>query len=138
SGASMDIAQVTQLARTMILEWGMSPRLGFVRYTGADTRDMYLKDRDFSEETARLIDEEIKRLVDEAYAEAERMLDEHWEKVVAVAEALIRYETLSADEVHRIIRGEKISRPTVADLLASGPRPKSGSRTLADAAQGAI
>jgi cell division protease FtsH len=117
SGASQDIAQTTQLARTMVLEWGMSPKLGFVRYSPMDSREMYLPERDYSDSTARVIDEEIRRIVDEAYADATSMLTEHWEKVEAVAEALLRYETLSADDVHKVMRGEELGRPTIADLL---------------------
>jgi cell division protease FtsH len=119
SGASQDISQVTQLARLMILDWGMSPKLGFVRYSGSDTREMFLPEREFSEDTARIIDEEIRRMVDEAYASAERLLSDNWEKVVAVAEALLKYENLTADEVHQIMRGEPLGKPTIADLLTS-------------------
>ncbi|MEO1511295.1 MAG: cell division protein FtsH, partial [Planctomycetota bacterium] len=126
SGAAMDIQQVTQFARTMVTEWGMSKRLGFVRYAGSDTRESFMPDRDFSDETARLIDEEVRRLVDEAYADAERQLAEHWDAVDRVAGALLKYETLTADEVHKIIRGEPLDRPTVADLLASPPKPTGG------------
>ncbi|MBX3386238.1 MAG: ATP-dependent zinc metalloprotease FtsH [Phycisphaeraceae bacterium] len=119
SGASADISQATQIARTMVLEWGMSPKLGFIRYTGADTREMYLPEKDYSQETARVIDEEIRRIVDEAYRDADRILTANWEKVVAVADALVKHETLSADEVFRLVRGETLTRPTVADLLAA-------------------
>ena len=105
SGASMDIAQVTAIARAMILEWGMSPRLGFVRYAGNDTRESFLPEKDYSDETAHLIDEEVRRIVDEAYGDAKRLLDENWDKVVAVAEALLKYETLSAEEVQSLETG---------------------------------
>ncbi|MBL8876433.1 MAG: ATP-dependent zinc metalloprotease FtsH [Phycisphaerae bacterium] len=117
SGASMDITQVTSLARTMIVEWGMSRKLGFVRYAGMDTREMYMAEKGYSEETAKQIDEEVRRFVDEAYADAQRLLEENWDKVVRVADALIKYETLSADDVHRLMRGEELAKPTVADLL---------------------
>lgn len=119
SGASMDIAQVTSIARSMILEWGMSSRLGFVRYAGADTREMVLPEKDYSDETARLIDEEVRRIVDEAFAEAKSLLEANWEKVVAVAEALLKYETLGVDEVRKLMRGEALGKPTVSDLLAA-------------------
>ncbi len=121
SGASSDIQQVTNLARAMILEWGMSPRLGFVNYAGQDDASGYIPDKDYSDETARIIDEETKRLVDEAYSHAESMLTDNWDKVEAVAEALLKYENLSADEVHSIMRGEPIGRSTVAELLAAEP-----------------
>ena len=134
SGASGDISQVTQIARAMVLDWGMSQKLGFVRYSGADTREMFLPEKDYSDETARIIDEEIKRIVDEAYRDAERLIEANWDKVVAVAEALIKHETLSADEVFRLVRGEQLSKPSISDLLAaeakrdSAPsKPASGS-----------
>ena len=120
SGAAQDIAQVTQFARTMITEWGMSDRLGFVRYAGADQREMFMSEREFSDETARIIDEETRRLVDDAYAEANRLFKEHWDAAERVAEALIKHETLTADEVHALIRGESIGRTTVSDLLVGG------------------
>ncbi len=122
SGASGDISQVTRMARTMIEEWGMSDRLGFIRYTGSDTRETYLPEKDFSDETARLIDEEVRRLVDTAYRDAEKLLLDNWEKVEVVAQALLRYETLSADEVHRLMRGELLDKPTVGELLAAEAR----------------
>ena len=130
SGASQDIGQITQLARMMVLEWGMSPKLGFVKYTGEDTREAYLPDKDYSDETAREIDHEVRRLVDEAYRDADRMLGENWDKVEAVALALLKYETLTADEVHKIIRGESLDKPTVADLLkADRPAKKAAPAT---------
>lgn len=117
SGAAMDIQQATQFARHMILEWGMSERLGFVRYGGAEKSEMFIAEREYSDETARIIDEEIKRLIDEAYSDAQRLLEEKWEAVVAVAEALLKYETLQGEEVHRLLRGERLDKPTVAELL---------------------
>ena len=124
SGASMDIAQVTRLARTMVLEWGMSPKLGFVRYTGEDTREFFAPDKDYSPETAHLIDEEVRRLVDEAFTDARRLLDSNWDKVVAVAEALLKYETLSGDDVERLMAGQELIKPTVGDLLRAEARRK--------------
>src|SRR5690606_2786795 len=62
SGASQDIRQITAIARAMVLEWGMSPKLGFINYAGADTREMYQPEKDYSEETARLIDRKSTRL----------------------------------------------------------------------------
>lgn len=122
SGAVADISMVTRSARAMIEEWGMSPRLGFVRYAGEDTRNAFIPEKGYSDETAKIIDEETKRLADEAYAEAERLLTENWEKVVAVAEALIKHETLDASEVHRLMRGETLGKPSISDLLAAEAR----------------
>lgn len=124
SGASSDIQQVTQIARTMVLEWGMSDRLGFVRYTGSDTRESFVADRDYSDETAQIIDEEIKRLTDEAYADAKQVLKDNWDKVEAVAQALLIHETLMAEEINALMRGEQLSKPTVSQLLAAEAKKK--------------
>tara|TARA_R110000737_G_scaffold2923_18_gene9934 strand:- start:17699 stop:19795 length:2097 start_codon:yes stop_codon:yes gene_type:complete len=129
SGASSDIQQVTRLARAMILEWGMSPRLGFVNYHGQDSAEGYIPDKDYSDETAKIIDEETKRIVDESYAHAESMIDDNWDKVEAVAQALLKYENMTAEEVHSIMRGEPIGRSTVAELLAAEtPAPSSNGK----------
>ena len=136
SGAAMDIQQATQFARHMILEWGMSERLGFVHYGGGESRDVFMAEREYSDDTARIIDEEIKRLIDEAYADAERLLGKEWDKVAAVAEALLKYETLQGEEVQRLIRGERLDKPTVAELLeaeaAKPVEPKTPAKVAKD------
>src|SRR5204862_7457218 len=75
SGAAMDIQMGNQYARHMILEWGMSEKLGFVNYAGSDTRETFIPEKDYSDETARIIDEEVKALIDQAYADAQLLLD---------------------------------------------------------------
>ncbi len=115
----MDITQVTSIAKKMVLEWGMSEKLGFIRYEGRDTREAFIADKDYSDQTARLIDEEIRRLADEAYAEAQRILDQNWEKVVAVAEALLKHETLSYEDVDKLMKGQTLSKPSVSEMLAA-------------------
>jgi len=119
SGAASDISQVTRIARTMVTEWGMSDRLGFIRYAGQDKQETFVAERDYSDETARVVDEEVRRLVDESYTRAETTLKEKWEQVEAVAEALLRHETLNADDVQRLMQGEELAKPTVSDLLAA-------------------
>jgi cell division protease FtsH len=124
SGAAMDIQMATQYARHMVLEWGMSEKLGFVNYSGSDTREIMIPEKDYSDETARIIDEEVKRLIDEAYVDARGMIDQSWDKVTATAEALLKYETLSGDDIGRIMRGEQLGKPTVAELLKRETGPK--------------
>jgi cell division protease FtsH len=121
SGASMDIKMVTTYARAMVLEWGMSEKLGFVRYAGDDSRESFLPEKDYSDDTARMIDEEVRRMADAAYADAKAMVESNWDKITAVAEALLRLETLQREEVERLMRGEQVERPTVAQMLASKP-----------------
>ncbi|TVQ79691.1 MAG: ATP-dependent zinc metalloprotease FtsH [Phycisphaeraceae bacterium] len=118
SGAAQDIQQLTMMARAMVLEWGMSDRLGFVRYAGSDTREAMMRERDYSDGTAEVIDQEIRRYAEDAYSDAERILNENWDKVVAVAEALLKHETLTAEEVDTLMRGEALNKPSVSDLLA--------------------
>lgn len=91
--------------------------------------------KDYSPETARIIDEETRRIIDEAYTNAQQLLTDNWDKVVAVAEALLKYETLLRDDVDRLMRGESIGKPTVADLLAneaSSPKPATLGGKLAE------
>jgi cell division protease FtsH len=122
SGAAMDIQMATKFARHMILEWGMSDKLGFVNYAGADTREMFIPEKDYSDVTARMIDEETKRMIDEAFSDAQRLLDQNWDKCAAIAEALLKYETLQGEDIKRLMRGERLGKPTVSELLeaASG------------------
>jgi cell division protease FtsH len=132
SGAGMDIQMVTQLARAMVLEWGMSEKLGFVRYAPVDDRESYVPEKDYSDSTAKLIDEEVRRFADEAYRDAERTLESNWDKVAAVAEALLKHETLTADEVSKLMQGQTIDKPTVSDLLAAEAAKSRGNRTSED------
>jgi len=120
SGASSDIRQVTEIVRRMVIEWGMSDKVGFV-YHGEEGRTAYLLGlpggREYSEQTAQMIDAEIKRLVDTAFEETRRLMEANRDKLDAIAKALLKYETLDGQDVHKIIRGEPLDRPSVADLL---------------------
>ncbi len=120
SGAAADIKQATALARQMVTQWGMSEKLGFI-YAGDEPLSQRVElglTKEYSERTSELIDEEVKRLVDEAYADTRRILEKNRDKLEALAQALLKYETLDGDEVRAIIRGETIEKPTVADLIA--------------------
>ena len=134
SGASMDIKMLTRYARSMVLDWGMSKRLGFINYSGEENRESLMADKDYSEETARIIDEEIKAIIDDAYTDTERLIEANWDNVVAIAEALLRYETLQNDDVERIMRGELLDKPTVADLLSAESSSDQGQTPSAPAA----
>ena len=137
SGASADIQMVTNVARTMVTEWGMSPKLGFVRLSGEENPEMFVSERDFSNETAQEVDQEVRRLVDEAYELATTTLKDNWDKVVAVADALLKHETLDADDVNALMRGEQISTPTVSDLLeAEAKKPSAPASAAQDDDEG--
>ena len=120
TGTAGDIRQATSLARRMITEWGMNDRLGFVFY-GEDEQKMNMFDfggsKEYSEDTAKAIDEEVKKLIDTLFEETKQLLAAHRDQIEALAQALMRYETLDANDVDRIMRGDNLTKPTVGDLL---------------------
>jgi cell division protease FtsH len=123
SGAQSDIHQATNIARQMVLTWGMSEELGPINY-GPDLgiQEMVYagpSEKEYSEKTAEAIDSEVKRIMNEAYASAKQVIEENKEKLSNIASALLRYETLDADEVKLILEGGVIDKPTVTDLLAA-------------------
>ena len=121
SGAASDIAHGTDLARMMVIDWGMSERLGLVSYNDqrhqATVIDAFGKDH--SDKTSEAIDEEVLRLIDEAHRGAREMLDAHRTQLEDIAQALLKYETLDAEEVRLVIAGESLTKTTVSDLIAS-------------------
>ncbi|MGJ8633425.1 MAG: ATP-dependent zinc metalloprotease FtsH [Luteolibacter sp.] len=118
NGASGDIRQATSLARNMVCEWGMSDKLGMVEYGEGDSpvflaRDVS-KSRNYSEETARVIDDEIKKFIDDAFEQATQILTDNRETVEKIALALLEYETLDAKHLQDIIdHGEMKNPPTM-------------------------
>jgi cell division protease FtsH len=121
SGVMGDIRQATTIARKMITEWGMNDRLGFVFYGEDENKPNFLggfgDNREYSDETARVIDEEVKKLIDSLYAETRQLLESHKDEIEALAKALMKYETLDSSDVDRIMRGDQLTKPTVSDLL---------------------
>ncbi|GAA5543421.1 ATP-dependent metallopeptidase FtsH/Yme1/Tma family protein [Ochrobactrum soli] len=132
SGASSDIQQATKLARSMVTQWGYSDKLGRVAY-GDNQEEVFLghsvsRTQNISEETAQIIDAEVRRLIDEAYAEATRILTKKKKDWIALAEGLLEYETLSGDEIKELIAGNKPSRDQGNDTPSRGSGvPKAGS-----------
>ncbi|HXV74554.1 MAG TPA: cell division protein FtsH, partial [Sphingomonadales bacterium] len=114
TGASSDIQMATRLARDMVTKYGMSEKLGPLMYQ-ENEEEVFLghsvaRQQNVSEETARLIDAEVKRVVDEAYARAQKILKTHLKDLHAIAKALLEYETLTGDELRALLKGEKIER----------------------------
>ncbi len=120
TGASMDIQQASGVARAMITEYGMSETLGPIKFSADENRQSFFPDqKDYSEKTAEMIDQEVHRLIATAYEEARQILAERKDVLTALKDALIKYETLDAEDVKRIIAGQVLTKPTVVDLLAS-------------------
>src|SRR5229473_3546387 len=116
TGASDDIRRATNLARRMVTEFGFSEKLGPLRYT-ENEEEVFLghsvtQRKNVSDATAKVIDEEIRRIVEDGERKARQILTEHLEELHSLARGLLEFETLSADEIKRIIRGEKIVRDT--------------------------
>ena len=125
NGASGDIRQATSLARAMVCEWGMSDKLGMVEYGDGDSPvfigrgDMGGRRVNYSGHTAQVIDEEIKRFIDEAYQQATDILTENRHTVELIAKALLEYETLDASHLKDIIEHGEMKNPP------SSPKPPS-------------
>ncbi|MFM5930787.1 MAG: ATP-dependent zinc metalloprotease FtsH [Novosphingobium sp.] len=147
SGASSDIQYATGLARAMVTKWGMSDKLGPLQYE--DTQEGYLgyggtQRTMMSEETNKLIDKEIRALVDGAHKRATDILRTQEDKLHSLAQALLEYETLTGDEIKELMDTGKIDRPEEPKGGASAPRPvrgsavpKAGKKFADPAAQGA-
>ena len=118
TGASNDIQQATDLARRMVTEWGMSEQLGRLRYSDNE-EEIFIgrsitRTRNVSEDTARLIDAEVRRIVEAAEARARQVLSGNQDALHAIAAALLEYETLNGDDINKVIRGEPIDRTDVS------------------------
>ncbi len=113
SGAAGDIQQATTMARAMICQWGMSDKLGMVQY-GDSNEYVFLgremaRSKDYSEHTAQEIDNEVKRIIDEAFKRARDIIDTHRDKLEIIANCLLEYETLEGSQVEEIIRTGKFT-----------------------------
>jgi len=118
SGAAQDIRQASKIARTMVTEYGMSEKLGFLLYGHDDSSNPWEQpEKVYSDHTAQLIDDEVRLLIDQTFNEARQLLEQHRDELARVAENLLRYETLSFDEVDTLLKGQLLSKPTVGDLL---------------------
>ncbi|MDH3793031.1 MAG: cell division protein FtsH, partial [Rhodospirillales bacterium] len=114
TGASNDIQQATNMARAMVTEWGMSDKLGRLRYVD-NQEEIFLghsvtRSQTISSETAKMIDNEVRRIIEEAEAKAREVLTTHMEDLQKVTKALLEYETLSGSEVKSILNDEPIDR----------------------------
>ena len=127
NGATGDIQMATTLARTMVMEWGMSEKLGRVRY-GTNDQEVFLghsitQSKNLSEETARLIDEETRKMIAAGEAKAKRILTKQRNGLHTVAKALLEFETLSGEEVKQVLAGKKIKRDDPPATKAEPPTP---------------
>ena len=125
SGASSDIEQATRLARSMVTRWGLSEELGVVSY-GENQEEVFLghsvaRTQNISADTAQKIDSEIKKLVHGGYEEARRILTEKLEDLHTLAKALLEFETLSGDEIVKVLQGIPPVRDAPEDTRSPPP-----------------
>jgi cell division protease FtsH len=114
TGAASDIQMATQTARAMITSFGMSDKLGRVRYQ-ANEQEVFLghsvaQTQNISEATSQIIDQEVRRLIEEAEGRARVILTERLDDLHKIAKALLEYETLGTEEIAQVLRGEKVVR----------------------------
>merc|ERR1711916_272898 len=122
TGAAGDIQQATNIARAMVCQFGMSEKLGMVQY-GEDNDYVFLgkemiRSKDYSESTAQEIDREVKRLIDEGYERANKIITENRDKLEKIANSLLEHETLDGSQVAEIVK--------TGDFTPPEPPPSSG------------
>lgn len=128
TGASSDIRMATDMARRMVMEWGLSDQLGFQAFN-ASNDDPYAanKPKPYSGKTAELIDKEVKDLLDECYANTKKMLTDKKQELIILAEALLEHETLSGDEIKSLLENGKVVVSTKKQ-----PKPRSTVPSVSD------
>tara|TARA_B100001245_G_scaffold171339_1_gene130020 strand:- start:694 stop:2607 length:1914 start_codon:yes stop_codon:yes gene_type:complete len=135
SGASSDIKQATEIARAMVMKFGMSEKLGPLAY-GDNEEEVFLghsvaRTQSMSEETQKLVDNEVKAIIDKSYKIAEKIITEKRKYLDVIANGLIEYETLTGDEINNLLEGVKPNREEPSEDSESsvtGSVPKAGKR----------
>lgn len=137
TGASNDIQRVTEIARNMVTKWGLSERLGPLTYS-EDEGEVFLgrsvtQHKAVSDETSHVIDEEVRVIVDRNYERSRRILTEHMDKLHAMADALMKYETIDSDQIDDIMSGRPPRVPQ--DWIDHEPHGGSGVKPADDASK---
>ena len=127
NGAASDIQMVTNLSKKMITEWGMSEKLGRLRYN-SDSEEVFLghsvaQSKNLSDSTAKLIDEEVRSLAEEAENNCRKILQDNIEELHIVAKGLLEYETLSGNEIKDLIKGIKPTRDDFDNDINTPKKP---------------
>ncbi len=123
NGASNDIERATDLARSMVCNWGMSERLGPINYAKQSPGPMYGDGVSFSDDTSRKIDMEISNFVQKNYEVAKRILQDNMDSLHRLTEALVVWETLDAEQIREIVAGKDIGQPVMTKKPTDTPPP---------------
>ncbi len=126
TGASNDIERATETARNMVIKYGMTDKLGPILYGSSDSNEIFLgrdfgHTRNYSEEVAAEIDAEIKRIITASYAETERKLTEHMDKLHTVAQYLFLHEKLDGEQFDKLMKGEALPEADNVPAIPSAP-----------------
>jgi cell division protease FtsH len=134
TGASNDIQKATELARNMVTKWGLSAKLGPLTF-GEDEREVFLghavtRHKEISEITSGIIDQEVRDIIDRNYQRAEKILKEYLDQLHIMAEALIKYETISMDQIEDVMAGRTVREPVgwAADQIISAANKKAAAK----------
>ncbi|MBU0710550.1 ATP-dependent zinc metalloprotease FtsH [bacterium] len=127
TGAGNDIERATELARKMVCEWGMSERLGPLTY-GKKEQEIFLgreitQHRDFSEDTAKIIDEEVRIIVETAEIRANKILKDNLKSLKLLAETLLEHEVIDGEDIKRLLEGKKLKNPKNNNKSATKSKP---------------
>ncbi len=117
TGASNDIERATKIARAMVTHYGMSEKLGTINYDSSENEVFIGRDlgrsRDYSERTAAEIDDEVTRIINEAYAKCKKLLSENLDKLLSLSDALLEKETIYSKDFEKIFNGEKLDEESI-------------------------
>lgn len=117
TGASNDIERATKIARSMVTHYGMSEKLGTINYDSSENEVFIGRDlgrsRDYSERTAAEIDDEVTRIINEAYTKCKELLSENLDKLLALSDALLEKETIYSKDFEKIFNGEKLDEESI-------------------------
>ncbi|NCV83005.1 MAG: AAA family ATPase, partial [Actinobacteria bacterium] len=132
TGASNDFERATKLARDMVTRYGMSDKLGTMVYVGQDQDSFFgaMSSKTISEATQQKVDAEIRRILDEQYSVARKLIEKNRRKVEAMAKALLEYETIDADQINDIMAGKKVRppKPKQEPIPPKGDKGSSGTK----------
>ena len=128
TGASSDIRMVSDITRRMVTEWGLSDKLGFLAYE-ANEQEVFLgrsvsQQKNLSDKTASIVDTEIRRISDEVYGDAEKLLKKYSKQLKNVAEALLEYETLNGEQIQDLCKGLKMTFTKKVEDNVEPPKAK--------------
>ena len=128
TGASSDIRMVSDITRRMVTEWGLSDKLGFLAYE-ANEQEVFLgrsvsQQKNLSDKTASIVDTEIRRISDEVYGDAEKLLKKYSKQLKSVAEALLEYETLNGEQIQDLCKGLKMTFTKKVEDNVEPPKAK--------------